>query len=112
MKNTGMIRRIDNLGRIVIPKEIRASHNIKEGSALEIGVGPNGEIMLTSHDIHDRLRALAYDYLTILHGISDIKVAVVDDSGIVSTCNISAKSVQNNLSKTILDYISNYNIII
>ncbi len=36
MKHTGMVRRIDDLGRIVIPKEIRRHYNIKEGDALEI----------------------------------------------------------------------------
>ena len=36
MKHTGMVRRIDDLGRIIIPKEIRRNYNIKEGDALEI----------------------------------------------------------------------------
>ena len=36
MKHTGMVRRIDDLGRIIIPKEIRRHYNIKEGDALEI----------------------------------------------------------------------------
>lgn len=36
MKNTGVVRKIDELGRIVIPKEIRRSFNINEGDSLEI----------------------------------------------------------------------------
>jgi AbrB family transcriptional regulator (stage V sporulation protein T) len=41
---TGIVRRIDDLGRIVIPKEIRRSMKIKDGDPLEIYIGQNGEI--------------------------------------------------------------------
>lgn len=41
MKTTGIIRRVDDLGRIVIPKEIRRTLNIKEGDPLEIYVNNN-----------------------------------------------------------------------
>lgn len=48
MKATGIVRRIDDLGRICIPKEIRQSMNIQEGDALEycVGEGSNGRPML------------------------------------------------------------------
>lgn len=47
MKATGIIRRIDDLGRVVIPKEIRRNANIKEGDALEIFVDDfNGNPMI------------------------------------------------------------------
>ena len=46
MKATGIIRRIDDLGRINIPKEIRKNLKIKEGAPLEIFTGKNGEIIL------------------------------------------------------------------
>ena len=46
MKATGIIRRIDDLGRIIIPKEIRKNLKIKEGAPLEIFTGKNGEIIL------------------------------------------------------------------
>ena len=38
MKHTGMVRRIDDLGRVIIPKEIRNNFNIKEGDPLEISI--------------------------------------------------------------------------
>lgn len=41
IKETGIIRRVDDLGRIVIPKEIRRKLDIKEGDALELFVGDN-----------------------------------------------------------------------
>jgi stage V sporulation protein T len=45
MKATGIIRRIDDLGRVVIPKEIRRSLGIKEGDPLEIFTTRDGEII-------------------------------------------------------------------
>jgi stage V sporulation protein T len=46
MKETGIVRRIDELGRIVIPKEIRRTLGIKEGDPLEIFTNKEGEIIL------------------------------------------------------------------
>ena len=43
MKATGVVRRIDDLGRVVIPKEIRKVHRIKEGDPLEIFTDKEGE---------------------------------------------------------------------
>ena len=45
MKATGIVRRIDDLGRVVIPKEIRRTLNIREGDPLEVFVGENGSVV-------------------------------------------------------------------
>lgn len=49
MRNSGIIRRIDDLGRIVIPKEIRRNLRVKEGTPIEIAVDENGSIILTPY---------------------------------------------------------------
>lgn len=46
MKATGIVRRIDDLGRVVIPKEIRRTLRIREGDPLEIYVDEDGEVIL------------------------------------------------------------------
>ena len=46
MRATGVVRRIDDLGRIVIPKEIRRTMRMREGDPLEIFTSGDGEIML------------------------------------------------------------------
>ena len=46
MKATGVVRRIDDLGRVVIPKEIRKTLRIKEGDPLEIFTDKEGEVIL------------------------------------------------------------------
>lgn len=46
MKATGIVRRIDDLGRVVVPKEIRRTLRIREGEPMEIFTGREGEIVL------------------------------------------------------------------
>lgn len=69
MKSTGIVRRIDDLGRVVIPKEIRRSLKIREGDALEIYVDETSEMICyqkldVNNDICTELNKLLdkYDY--------------------------------------------------
>lgn len=58
MKATGIVRRIDDLGRIVIPKEIRRICNLREGDSIEIYLGEDGEIILKKYDTEPEIAAL------------------------------------------------------
>ena len=49
MKATGIVRRIDELGRVVIPKEIRRTLRIREGDPLEIFTDREGEVILKKY---------------------------------------------------------------
>lgn len=49
MKAIGIMRRFDELGRIVVPKEIRRSLGVKEGDWMEMFIGGNGELILRPH---------------------------------------------------------------
>ena len=49
MKATGIVRRIDDLGRVVIPKEIRRTLRIREGDPLEIYTDTNGEVIFKKY---------------------------------------------------------------
>ena len=51
MKATGIVRRIDDLGRVVIPKEIRRTLRIREGDPLEIFTDREGEVILKKYSI-------------------------------------------------------------
>ena len=55
MKATGVIRRIDDLGRIIIPKEIRRAMRIKEGDPLEIFTTSDGEIIFKPYQEDSRV---------------------------------------------------------
>lgn len=60
MKATGIVRRIDDLGRIVIPipKEIRRICDLREGDPMEIYLGEDGEIILKKYDTEPEIAAL------------------------------------------------------
>ena len=49
MKATGIVRRIDDLGRVVVPKEIRRTLGIREGTPLEIFTGKDSEVILKKY---------------------------------------------------------------
>ena len=70
MKSTGIVRRIDELGRVVIPKEIRRTLRIKEGYPLEIYVGKDGEIVLKKYSPMGEMGDSAGDFADALQRVS------------------------------------------
>ena len=66
MKATGIVRRIDDLGRVVIPKEIRRTLRIKEGTPLEIFTDREGEIILKKYSPIGELSLFAKEYAEAL----------------------------------------------
>lgn len=72
---TGIIRRIDDLGRIVIPKEIRRILRLKEGDPLEIGI-EDGHILLELYDGLDYIKDRWKPYLAAFHGQYNTPIAV------------------------------------
>ena len=62
MKATGIVRRIDDLGRIVIPKEIRRTLRIREGDPLEIYTDSNGEVIFKKYSPVGELISFASSY--------------------------------------------------
>lgn len=67
MKATGIVRRIDDLGRIVIPKEIRRSFRIREGDPLEIFTDAEGEVIFKKYSPIGELANFAGQYAEVLH---------------------------------------------
>ena len=67
MKATGIVRRIDDLGRVVIPKEIRRTLRIREGDPLEIYVDREGEVILKKYSPIGELGTFAKEYAESLY---------------------------------------------
>lgn len=67
MKATGIVRRIDDLGRVVIPKEIRRTLRIREGDPLEIFVDRDGEVILKKYSPIGELGDFAREYVEALY---------------------------------------------
>ena len=65
MKATGIVRRIDDLGRVVVPKEIRRTMRIREGQAMEIYTGREGEIILKKYSPIEELAECAAGFYKI-----------------------------------------------
>ena len=67
MKATGIVRRIDDLGRVVIPKEIRRTQRIREGDPLEIFTTAQGEVIFKKYSPMGEMGQFAAQYTELLH---------------------------------------------
>lgn len=93
MKATGIVRRIDDLGRVVIPKEIRRTLRIREGDPLEIFTGNDGEVIFKKYSPIGELAAFAGQYAEILQKTSSKPVVVCDRDHVVSVAGIPKKEI-------------------
>ncbi len=78
MKATGIVRRIDDLGRVVIPKEIRRTLKIREGDPLEIFTGNGGEVIFKKYSPMGEMVSFAADFAAALSAASDLTVIICD----------------------------------
>ena len=91
MKATGIVRRIDDLGRVVIPKEIRRTLRIREGDPLEIFTDREGEIILKKYSPIGELSAFAAQYADSLAQTSERLVCICDMDQIVAASGSGKK---------------------
>ena len=106
MKETGIVRKLDNLGRLVIPKEIRRCMRIKEGAPIEFGLLPSGEIVLCKYSLVNQISDYSDDFCEILGEIFDCVVMIGDRDKIISSYGISKKmTIGFKLSNEVLDII-------
>ena len=89
MKATGIVRRIDDLGRVVIPKEIRRTMRIREGEPLEIFVDREGEVILKKYSPIGELSDFAQEYADSLAGETGQAVFVLDRDVIIAVSGLS-----------------------
>ena len=101
MKATGIIRRIDDLGRIVIPKEIRKNLRIKEGDNLEIFV-QNEEIILKKYSMMNKINDLAQELTDAIYTFMKHSIFITDTDSVVAG---SGPLKKNYLNKNISDFI-------
>lgn len=90
MKATGIVRRIDDLGRVVIPKEIRRTLRIREGDPLEIFVDHDGEVILKKYSPMSELGDFAKEYAESLAENSG-KLTIISDRDVVIAVSGGAK---------------------
>ena len=84
MKATGIVRRIDDLGRVVIPKEIRRTMRIREGDPLEIYTEKDGEVIFKKYSPMSELSDFASQICESLNKTTDCITAVCDRDSIIA----------------------------
>lgn len=95
MKATGIVRRIDDLGRVVIPKEIRRTLRIREGDPLEIFVDRDGEVILKKYSPIGELGDFAKEYADSLYEAVGHVALITDRDTVVAVAGAPKKEFLN-----------------
>lgn len=95
MKATGVVRRIDELGRIVIPKEIRKTLRIKDGESLEIYVNEDSEIVLKKYSVLNKIDDFAQDFVDSIYSFLKHNIIVTDTDSVLAVSGPLKKEYLN-----------------
>ncbi len=95
MKATGIVRRIDDLGRVVIPKEIRRTLRIREGDPLEIFTDRDGEIILKKYSPIGELGSFAKEYAESLAQTAGVITCIIDKDQIIAVSGAMEKCINS-----------------
>ena len=93
MKATGIVRRIDDLGRVVIPKEIRRTLKIREGMPMEIFTDVSGEVILKKYSPVGEMSQLAQAYAEALVSLTGMGAVVCDTEQIIAVAGPAKKDL-------------------
>lgn len=91
MKATGIVRRIDDLGRVVIPKEIRRTMRIREGDPLEIYTSNDGEVIFKKYSAISEMSENASQVAEIMCKLAGCPVVIFDRDHVVAVSGVSKK---------------------
>ena len=91
MKATGIVRRIDDLGRVVIPKEIRRTLRIREGDPLEIYTDPEGEVIFKKYSPVGEMSPFAAQYAEVLSKTASLPTVICDTDHVIAAAGVSKK---------------------
>jgi AbrB family transcriptional regulator (stage V sporulation protein T) len=95
MKATGIVRRIDDLGRIVIPKEIRRTLRLRDGDPLEIYTDRNGEVILKKYSPIGDLSEFASEYAESASDILGSTAVITDTDHVIAASGGAAKNLKD-----------------
>lgn len=110
MKATGIVRRIDDLGRVVIPKEIRRTMRIREGDPLEIYTDSNGEVIFKKYSQIGELVLFINQYTEVLNKSSGHPVIVCDKDHVIAAAGLPKREIlERRISSALEDIMENRN---
>ncbi len=107
MKATGIVRRIDDLGRIVIPKEIRRNLRIRETDPIEIFTDKSGEIILKKYSPMGELTSFASQCAKSVAQVSGKTVLITDREYFISASGGCKELVGREISRQLQDIMEN-----
>ena len=106
MKATGIVRRIDDLGRVVIPKEIRRTMRIREGDPLEIYTDRDGEVIFKKYSPIGEMHSFATEYADTLQKTSGMPIFICDRDAIIAVSGASKREyVDRKISRSLEEII-------
>ena len=109
MKATGVVRRIDDLGRIIIPKEIRKTLRLKNGENLEIFVDENENIILRKYSQIDKLKEFASQITDAINNVTKKSVFIINTDSFVSISGKKKEYLNEPISNELITMINNRN---
>lgn len=95
MKATGIVRRIDDLGRVVIPKEIRRTMRIREGDPLEIYTASEGTVILKKYSPISELGTFAAEYVETLYETLGTPSLISDRDEMIAVAGVTKRDYSN-----------------
>ena len=95
MQKTGIIRKVDDLGRIVIPKEIRKTIKIHEGDEMEFGVEDGVKIVLKKYSPLDDVYETCSNYIKSLSDVMGITCMMIDLEKVLFVSGALSKKIKN-----------------
>lgn len=107
MKATGIVRRIDDLGRVVIPKEIRRVFRIREGDALEIFTSRDGEVIFKKYSPVGEMSSFSSQYAETLYKTCQMAVVITDRDNVIACAGAPKKEYMDKRLSEELDSIMN-----
>ena len=96
MKATGIVRRIDDLGRVVIPKEIRRTLRIREGDPLEIFTDRDGEVIFKKYSPMGELGTVVAELAEALARTAGMSCAICDRDAVIAAAGGAKKDILEN----------------
>lgn len=110
MKATGIVRRIDDLGRVVIPKEIRRTMRIREGDPLEIFTNTDGEVIFKKYSPIGELSPYTKQYAEVLFRTTGHPAAICDRDHVIAVSGLAKKDfLEKRISPVLESYMEKRN---
>ena len=93
MKATGIVRNIDNLGRVVVPKEIRRTMRLREGDPLEIFTGADDEVIFRKYSPVGGILPVVQAYAEALSQSADLPILITDRDSVIICTGLSEEGI-------------------